>query len=79
MNPLSPMLSLQKDVRTAWHAFHDRIEGLRPELYRHCRHLTRLRFWFWTDDVIAEVCRELQVPYRVNGYRYWGPTSPHPA
>lgn len=40
-------------------------------------HLTRLRFYFWTDDVISEVCRELRVPFRVNGYRWWGPTSPH--
>jgi len=40
-------------------------------------HIQRLRVWFWTDDVIAELCRELQVPFRINGYRYWGPTSPH--
>lgn len=40
-------------------------------------HVARLRIWFWTDAVIAEVCRELGVDFRVNGYRYWGPTSPH--
>ena len=40
-------------------------------------HIGRLRIWFWTDDFLAEVCGELNVPYRVNGYRYWGPTSPH--
>jgi RNA polymerase sigma-70 factor (ECF subfamily) len=40
-------------------------------------HIARLRIWFWTDDIIAEVCRELAVPFRVNGYRYWGATSPH--
>jgi RNA polymerase sigma-70 factor (ECF subfamily) len=40
-------------------------------------HIARLRIWFWTDDLLTEVCRELEVPFRVNGYRYWGPTSPH--
>jgi RNA polymerase sigma-70 factor, ECF subfamily len=33
--------------------------------------LCRLRNYFFTPDVIAEVCRELDVPFRVNGYRYW--------
>jgi RNA polymerase sigma-70 factor, ECF subfamily len=33
--------------------------------------LSRLRNYFFTPDVIAEVCRELGVPFRVNGYRYW--------
>ncbi|HEV7764129.1 MAG TPA: RNA polymerase sigma factor [Thermoanaerobaculia bacterium] len=27
--------------------------------------------YFFNPDVIAEVCGELDVPYRVNGYRYW--------
>lgn len=27
--------------------------------------------YFFSPDVIAEVCTELAVPYRVNGYRYW--------
>ena len=34
--------------------------------------ITRLRNYFFTPDVIAETCEELGVPYRVNGYRYWG-------
>jgi RNA polymerase sigma-70 factor, ECF subfamily len=33
--------------------------------------LARVRNYFFTPDVIAEVCRELGVPYYVNGYRYW--------
>jgi len=33
--------------------------------------VARLRNYFFTPDVIAEVCAELGVPYRVNGYRYW--------
>jgi RNA polymerase sigma-70 factor (ECF subfamily) len=31
----------------------------------------RLRNYFYTPDFIAEVCRELDLPFRVNGYRYW--------
>jgi RNA polymerase sigma-70 factor (ECF subfamily) len=33
--------------------------------------ISRLRNYFFTPDLIAEVCHELCVPYRVNGYRYW--------
>lgn len=33
--------------------------------------ILRVRNYFFTPDVITEVCEELQVPYRVNGYRYW--------
>jgi RNA polymerase sigma-70 factor (ECF subfamily) len=33
--------------------------------------VARLRNYFFTPDVIAEICVELGVPYRVNGYRYW--------
>ncbi len=33
--------------------------------------IARVRNYFFTPDVIAEVCTELGVPYRVNGYRYW--------
>jgi RNA polymerase sigma-70 factor (ECF subfamily) len=33
--------------------------------------LARVRNYFFTPDVIAEVCRELNVPYHINGYRYW--------
>lgn len=33
--------------------------------------VARLRNYFFTSDVIAEVCRELGVPFRINGYRYW--------
>lgn len=33
--------------------------------------LTHVRNYFFTPDVIAEVCRELDVPFRTNGYRYW--------
>jgi hypothetical protein len=35
------------------------------------RHLARIRNYFFTPDVLAEICRELAVPFRTNGYRYW--------
>jgi RNA polymerase sigma-70 factor, ECF subfamily len=33
--------------------------------------IARVRNYFFTPEVIAEICGELAVPYRVNGYRYW--------
>ncbi len=33
--------------------------------------IARLQNYFFNADLIAEVCRELDVPFRVNGYRYW--------
>ncbi|MET0508313.1 MAG: RNA polymerase sigma factor [Burkholderiaceae bacterium] len=33
--------------------------------------IASVRNYFFTPDVIAEVCAELAVPWRVNGYRYW--------
>jgi RNA polymerase sigma-70 factor, ECF subfamily len=38
--------------------------------------LARVRNYFFTPDVIAEVCSELGVPHHVNGYRYWYRTRP---
>jgi RNA polymerase sigma-70 factor, ECF subfamily len=35
--------------------------------------LTRVRNYFYTPDVLAEICAELGVPFRSNGYRYWKP------
>lgn len=34
-------------------------------------HLTRIRNYFFNPDLLAEVCSELGVPFRVNGYRWW--------
>jgi RNA polymerase sigma-70 factor (ECF subfamily) len=34
-------------------------------------HLASMHNYFFTPDVIADVCRELDVPFRTNGYRYW--------
>src|SRR5438128_1686913 len=36
--------------------------------------LTRVRNYFYTPDVLGEICAELQVPFRSNGYRYWKPS-----
>jgi RNA polymerase sigma-70 factor (ECF subfamily) len=33
--------------------------------------VVRLRNYFYTPDFLADVCRELGVPFRSNGYRYW--------
>lgn len=33
--------------------------------------ITRLRNYFFTPDSISEVCQELKVPARINGYRFW--------
>ena len=33
--------------------------------------LMHMRNYFFTPDVVAEVCSELGVPFRTNGYRYW--------
>lgn len=33
--------------------------------------LAHMRNYFFTPDVIAEVCSELGVPFRSNGYRHW--------
>lgn len=51
-------------VRTLFHA---ELEGDR---------ITRLRNYFFSPDVIADVCAELGVPFRKNGYRFWLPDAP---
>jgi RNA polymerase sigma-70 factor, ECF subfamily len=33
--------------------------------------LSRIRNYFFNSDLIAEVCAELGIPFRVNGYRWW--------
>jgi RNA polymerase sigma-70 factor (ECF subfamily) len=35
--------------------------------------LARVRNYFFTPDVLAEICGELNLPFRPNGYRYWKP------
>jgi RNA polymerase sigma-70 factor (ECF subfamily) len=33
--------------------------------------IVRIRYRFFSPEVLAEVCGELEVPWRSNGYRYW--------
>jgi RNA polymerase sigma-70 factor (ECF subfamily) len=33
--------------------------------------ISRVRNYFFTPDFLEDVCRELEVPFRINGYRYW--------
>jgi RNA polymerase sigma-70 factor, ECF subfamily len=40
--------------------------------------VARLRNYFFTPDFIAEMCGELAVPFRVNGYRWCPPSTPVP-
>jgi RNA polymerase sigma-70 factor (ECF subfamily) len=34
-------------------------------------HVTAMRTYFHSPEAIAELCRELGLPYRTNGYRFW--------
>jgi Sigma-70 region 2 len=85
-NEKSDLGGVADDVKDAWHRYLDILEPLRPELYRYARALTRsawdaeelaqdaLARGFVTlggPEVLAEVCGELKVPWRSNGYRYW--------
>lgn len=38
--------------------------------------ISRVRNYFFSPEVMAEVCSELGLPYSTNGYRYWHPTVP---
>jgi RNA polymerase sigma-70 factor (ECF subfamily) len=57
----------------------DHVEGpkvrsvvtLEPEGDR----IRQLRNYFFSPDVVAEVCSELELPYQLNGYRYWVPLT----
>ena len=33
--------------------------------------VVKIRYYFFSPEVLAEVCRELSVPWQSNGYRYW--------
>jgi len=33
--------------------------------------VAHVRIYFHTPDVVAEICRELDVPFRSNGYHGW--------
>jgi RNA polymerase sigma-70 factor, ECF subfamily len=33
--------------------------------------IVRMRTYFHTPEALSEVCRELGLPCRTNGYRFW--------
>lgn len=51
----------------------DGVEAVRAVTRAHVEgdEISALRNYFFTPDLIADVCRELGLPFRVNGYRYW--------
>jgi len=54
----------------AWYAHHDGdfVRGVsRVELSVEGDRIARLRNYYYTPEVIAELCGELGVPYRING------------
>src|SRR5262249_10931116 len=55
-----------------WYA-HPDGEAVRapPRVQAHEGKIARVRNSFFTPDVLAEVCAELGVPFRSNGYRCW--------
>jgi len=55
-----------------WYAHRDgeavrAITRLEPDGDR----VARLQNYFFTPDAIADICGELGVPFRPNGYRWW--------
>lgn len=55
-----------------WYA-HDDGEAVRAvaRVEADEEHIVRVRNYFFNPDVLVEVCRELALPFRINGYRYW--------
>jgi RNA polymerase sigma-70 factor (ECF subfamily) len=33
--------------------------------------VSRVRNYFFNPDLVAEICAELRLPFRANGYRWW--------
>lgn len=58
----------------SWYA-HDDGEAVRAvtRLEVSDGRISLLRNYFFTPDFIEDVCRELDVPFRSNGYRWWLP------
>ncbi|HSN89876.1 MAG TPA: RNA polymerase sigma factor, partial [Anaeromyxobacteraceae bacterium] len=38
--------------------------------------VARLRNYFYSPELLVELGAELQLPIRVNGYRWWAPEAP---
>jgi RNA polymerase sigma-70 factor (ECF subfamily) len=52
---------------------HDDGEAVRAFSRLECEgeRIARIRTYFHTPEAITEVCRELGLPCRTNGYRFW--------
>jgi RNA polymerase sigma-70 factor, ECF subfamily len=61
-----------ESILVHWYA-HDDGEAVRAltRLETSGDRISRVRNYFYTPDVLADVCAELGVPVRVNGHRYW--------
>lgn len=55
-----------------WYAHHDG-EAVRAvtRLVVDGDRVARLQNYFFTPDFVADICGELHVPFRANGYRWW--------
>jgi hypothetical protein len=63
-------------------SFHERRPSFHFDQHRQATHQRRagrsdedrvaaITFYFFSPDVVADVCAELGLPWRSNGYRYW--------
>jgi RNA polymerase sigma-70 factor (ECF subfamily) len=59
-------------ILTVWYE-HDQGSAVRDvvRLAVEADRIASIRFHFFSPDVIADVCAELGLPWRSNGYRYW--------
>jgi len=61
----------RSDTGTLYHSLFSPIShAVDPWLLKGDR-IAGVRYHFFSPDIIAEVCSELQLPWRSNGYRYW--------
>lgn len=78
VQPVPPRLELVisrgEPLLLSWYT-HDDGEAVRAvtRLEVNDERISTLRNYFFTPDCIEEICRELQLPFRSNGYRWWLP------
>lgn len=78
VQPIPPRLELVfcrgEALLVSWYT-HDDGEAVRAvtRLDVSDGRISRLRNYFFTPDLIEDVCRELGLPFRSNGYRWWLP------
>lgn len=78
VQPMAPRLELVfcrgEPLLLAWYT-HDDGEAVRAlnRVEVSDGRISRLQNYFFTPDLIEDVCRELGLPFRTNGYRWWLP------